>query len=258
MGKVMQYRFLALAAALCVPVAVLAHNNTPPTLTSTPASACIAQNFDGTSAPTLPSGWTSTVATGAATTLPGATRSVGYADTGSNAVWLDDYNDYADVSLYSPVYGVAHTVGLPYVTFRHSFVLWSPDASALNNGAYNGAVLEVSVNGGAFADLLSAGGSFFNGGYNSQLDSGSDNPIAQPPLMVNRAVWSGDSKGYMTTTVLVPAASYGGTVQFRWRLGTEGGSRSYDTHSGWWIDTLQYGGLGDEIMVDGFDAPCMP
>jgi hypothetical protein len=244
----------ALLVALCTPMLAVA---APPQLRAI-TNTCIGQNFDSVTPPALPTGWTSTVV-GAATTAASITRAVGYSDSGANTTFMDDTNDYADVSLYSDTYSVSST-DIPYVTFRHSFVLWTPDTSPQANGAYNGGVLEISINGGAFADLLTAGGSFFGGGYNAHLDPAIENPIDQPAT--SRAVWSGNSGGFITTTAIMPASAVGGTVKFRWRLGTEGGSRSYDTHSGWWVDSVETQALGnvnDSIFVDGFEGGnCAP
>ena len=226
--------------------------------TSAPVAAavsCANQNFDSTMTNSLPKGWVSTVATGAATSTGFVTRNV-YADSGSNSAFVDDYQDYADVSLYSPALGVVNLGTPPTVSFRHSFYLWAPDQGPNYAGAFNGAVLEISVNGGAFADIAASGGSFSTGGYNTYLDSNFDNPVAQPPLSPDRSVWSGDSGGFKTVTVTMPAAAYNGTAQLRWRLGTEGGSRSFDTHSGWYVDSLDYSALGDVIFRDGFDGAC--
>ena len=240
----------ALLLALSTPMFALAAN--PPQLSAI-TNTCIGQNFDAVTPPALPLGWTSTVV-GAATTSPGITRAVGYSDTGPNTAFLDDTKDYADVSLYSATYTVTSS-DIPYITFRHSYFLWTPDASALANGSFNGGVLEISINGGAYVDLVTAGGSFYAGGYNTHLDAGNENPIDQPPA--GRAVWSGDSGGFVTTTAIIPASAVGKTIQFRWRLGTAGGSRSYDTHSGWWIDSIEtqaLGNIGDYIFTDGFEG----
>jgi hypothetical protein len=252
MRNKLKIRLLPAALLLaCLPALATAANR-PPQLGAI-TNTCIGQNFDAVTAPALPPGWTTTTTIAAPATLPWATRAVGYTDTGPNAAYLDDANDYADISLVSPTYNVTST-DIAYVTFRHSFVLWTPDG---NTGSYNGGVLEVAVNGGAFTDLVTAGGVFYGGGYNAHLDSTAENPIDQPAS--GRAVWSGDSGGFITTTAILPPAASGGTVQFRWRLGTEGGSRSYDTHSGWWVDSLETQALAtisDFIFTDGFESGC--
>ncbi|MCV4754180.1 hypothetical protein OFC37_32455, partial [Escherichia coli] len=75
------------------------------------------------------------------------------------------------------------------LSFRHSY-----DTEA----GWDGGVLEISINGGAFQDILAAGGSFITNGYNGQLGSGTNNPIA------NRNAWNGNSLGYLTTTARLP------------------------------------------------------
>ena len=52
-------------------------------------------------------------------------------------------------------------------------------------------VLEISINGGAFADIIQAGGNFISGGYTHTILSGFGNPIA------GRMAWSGLSGGTM-------------------------------------------------------------
>jgi hypothetical protein len=216
------------------------------------AGFCPNQNFDSVTAPALPAGWTSTVTTGAASTSGWVTRAVGYADSGTNAAWVDDVNDYADISLTSATYAIAAT-GTASISFRQSYFLWSPDASPLVNRAFSGAVLEFSVDGGAFSDIVTAGGSISVGNYNASLDPNSNSPIA-PTAPLNRKVWSGDSGGFITSTATLPAAASGHNVAFRWRLGTEGGGRSYDTHSGWWIDTVALANPSDDIFKDDFEG----
>ena len=86
---------------------------------------------------------------------------------------------------------------------------------------FDGMVLEISVNGGAFADIVTAGGSFVTGGYTHTISGSFGSPIA------NRMAWSGLSAGttaapaYITTTANLPAAANGQNVQLRWRVATD-------------------------------------
>jgi hypothetical protein len=213
------------------------------------ASAAVTENFDGVTPPALPSGWTASVATGASSDIPFHTRASAYASTPPNAVWVDDVNDYADIRLTSPPY-TAGSAGT--FSFKQSYTLWAPDAGPLANGVYNGAVLEVSIGGGAFADVASAGGTI---AYSAALDPSFDNPLA-PSAPLNRSVWGGSSGGFVTASGTLPAAAANASVQFRWRLGTSGGGRSFDTYSGWWIDDFQCDCTAttvDEIFKNGFD-----
>lgn len=219
-------------------------------LTPLGAIGGVTENFDGVTPPALPSGWTATVASGAASDIPFRTRAVGYASSPPNAVWVDDVNDYADIRLTSPPYQAVFP-GMGF-SFRQSYVLWAPDAGPLANGVFNGAIFEISINGSPFAEITSTGGTIT---YNATLDPGFDNPLA-PTAPLNRAVWGGSTAGFVTAGGTMPAGAIGATVQFRWRLGTEGGGRSFDTHSGWWIDDFQCDctqTVVDEIFANGFD-----
>ena len=98
--------------------------------------------------------------------------------------------------------------------------------------AFDGGVLEIQVGTNAFADILAAGGEFVTNGYNRTLAPGSasDNPLA------NRACWSGNAGGYVTTIVNLPAGAAGQNVQLRWRCATDSGN-AYGS-VGWWIDSV--------------------
>ncbi|CAN5388366.1 hypothetical protein BH20ACI1_BH20ACI1_10470 [soil metagenome] len=56
----------------------------------------------------------------------------------------------------------------PSVTFRNLYNLES---------TFDGEVLEISIGGGAFQDIITAGGSFVTGGYNSTLSTAFGNPL---------------------------------------------------------------------------------
>ena len=93
---------------------------------------------------------------------------------------------------------------------------------------FDGGVLEISINGGTFQDILAAGGSFVSGGYNRTLSTGFSNPLP------GRQAWSGSSGGYITTVVNLPAAAVG-NVQFRWRMGSDSSVGA----TGWRVDSIQ-------------------
>lgn len=76
-------------------------------------------------------------------------------------------------------------------------------------------VLEVSVNGGAYQDVVTAGGSFVTGGYNGTISSATSSPIA------GRAAWTGNSGGYITTTILLPLAANGQNIRGKLRVATD-------------------------------------
>jgi hypothetical protein len=106
--------------------------------------------------------------------------------------------------------------------FRHHY-----DVST----GFDGAVLEISIDGGPFMDFVAAGGNFFpGGGYNGTISSGFQNPLA------GRMAWTGDSGGYVTTFASMPAAASGGKpVVLRFRIATDCGGIS----TGWRLDDIR-------------------
>jgi len=171
-----------------------------------------AQNFDAVTAPALPSGWT-TARSGAQALWVTTTAQ---RDTLPNSAFANDANKVGVSELVSPA--IAITSASAQLTFRHYY--------NTENG-WDGGVLEISIGGGAFTDILSAGGSFVTGGYNRSLNS-SGNPLS------GRQAWSGNSGGFITTTVNLPAAAAGQNVRFKWRCGTDGSIGG----TGWYVDSI--------------------
>ncbi|MDW8310644.1 MAG: S8 family serine peptidase, partial [Verrucomicrobiales bacterium] len=170
------------------------------------------QNFDGVTAPALPPGWT-TARSGAQALW---VTSTAQRDTLPNSAFANDANRVGVSELVSPQIGI--TTASAQLTFRHYYN---------TETAWDGGVLEISIGGGAFTDILSAGGTFVTGGYNRTLNS-SSNPLS------GRQAWSGNSGGFITTTVNLPAAAAGQTVRFKWRCGTD----SSIGGTGWYVDSI--------------------
>lgn len=184
------------------------------------------ENFDSVTAPALPAGWVQT-ATQTNTWGTGATSS----DTAPNHAFVANVAVVSESILTSPSFVLS--AATPILQFRNSFA---------TEQDFDGGVLEIAINGGAFADILVAGGSFINGGYVSTLDSGGGNPIG------GRPAWTGDSSGYITTAVSLPAAAINQNVQLRWRFGTDVSVGVI----GWRIDTISL----EPVATDDFgDAP---
>lgn len=81
---------------------------------------------------------------------------------------------------------------------------------------WDGYVLEISVNGGPFQDIIDAGGVFIAGGYTGEIDGTAGNPLA------GRMAWSGNSGGYIDTWINLPNSLMGQTISLRFRMGTDG------------------------------------
>jgi hypothetical protein len=180
------------------------------------------QNFDSLVPPALPAGWTPT-ASGSGVPPTTSTTSP---DTAPNDVFLSEQT----------------TVGLSEVATADIAVPNNPAAKLSFRNLFNtestfdGLVLEISIAGGAFQDILAAGGTFASGGYNSTLSTGFDNPLP------GRQAWTGLSGGsaasptYITTVVNFPAAALGQNVKLKWRQGSD--SSVAPTNPGSRIDSI--------------------
>ena len=174
--------------------------NTPTaTPTGTPTTGC-GENFDGVTAPALPAGWT-TSASGVE--VPWVT-STNAPDTAPNEAFAPDPNNIGNTELFSPAYAIS--AGGGSFSFRNNYNTES---------TFDGMVLEISIDGGAYADILAAGGSFVTGGYNATISTAFMSPIA------GRMAWSGNSGGYITSTVMLPAAANGHMINLKWRMASD-------------------------------------
>jgi len=177
-----------------------------------------AEDFDSVTVPALPDGWTATNAVGAGV-LWVTSDSGGpapSADTPPNAAFVDDPGSTMDKRLESPSILVPAGAILRFQHNRSFENLW------------DGGVLEISIEGGAFEDIITAGGTFVTGGYNAVINA-SANPLS------GRQGWSGTSGGaYITTEVMLPTAAAGQNIILRWRMGSDGSVAGV----GWRVDTI--------------------
>lgn len=172
------------------------------TYTFTTGSMAIAssENFDGVVAPALPPGWSST-ATGVG--VPWVTSTT-TPNSAPNDAFAPDPSNIGDSMLISNSFNVP--AGGAQVSFKNNYITES---------GFDGMVLEISIAGGAYNDIITAGGSFASGGYNATISASFGNPIA------GRMAWSGTSAGYINSVVNLPAAANGQSVQLKWRMGSD-------------------------------------
>jgi photosystem II stability/assembly factor-like uncharacterized protein len=181
------------------------------------------ENFDGVTAPALPAGWTTAKVPATGNPPLWVTNTTN--DTAPNSAFGGGSTTPGENSLTSPDVAVptAPVTGTnPGVrlTFRNSYN---------TEPGFDGAVLEISINGGAFADVIAAGGSFVEGGYSGTIG-------VTDSVLMGRAAWTGNSGGFITTTVVLPPASYGQSAQLRWRTAYDTGTNP--AGGGQRIDTI--------------------
>jgi len=151
-----------------------------------------------------------------------------------------DSSSISDQRLTSPVIAMPDSLGGLNFQFSQWVLL-----EGANGTCADGGVLEVAVDGGAFAAIPA--GQFLQGGYNGLIGSGSGNPLA------GADAWCGLGSGH--DQVIVDVSPYAGhDAQFRFRLGTN----NANPREGWYIDDIKVQGCGTEVIDDvifdnGFD-----
>lgn len=175
------------------------------------------------------------------------------AATGAQSVWTT-----ATTRSYSPPRSIfspdPHQIGLNEVISPPIFIS-GPDAKLsfrnwydlettfLRNRLYDGSVLEISMDGGPWQDVVTAGGAFESGGYDGVIDACCQNPLA------GRMGWSGRSginqtSEFITSVVRLPSSAASRTIRLRWRVGTDIGA----FREGQYID--------DVTVTDGYSCSC--
>jgi Carboxypeptidase regulatory-like domain/Putative Ig domain len=215
-------------------------------LVVTSQAAVCSQSFDFVSVPNLPANWGSTAA---GSLRPWVTSSVHTATTSGNAAFAASDPAAGRTEMYTPFFAVGSTGS--QITFGNAFNL-EDSVDDLNLG-YDGMVLEISVLGGPYQDIVAAGGGFVTGGYNKVVSTQFGSSLS------GRMAWSGLSGGtvaapqFITTTVNLPPAANGKTVRLRWVVATDDKVAASGL-SGAWIDSIVGGACSvtaAEVEVSG-------
>ncbi|MEO5948010.1 MAG: hypothetical protein ABIP79_14425, partial [Chitinophagaceae bacterium] len=162
----------------------------------------LSENFDAVVAPALPAGW-STAATGIE--IPWVTSTTN-SNSAPNNAFAPNVGNVGNTELTTPSISVPASGG--QLTFKNLYNM---------EPTFDGMVLEISINGGAFGDITAGGNSFLAGGYNGTIGAGFGSPIG------GRQAWTGLSGGtaaaptYITSTINLPVAAAGQNIHLRWR-----------------------------------------
>ncbi|MGB4937647.1 MAG: hypothetical protein WBO30_11575, partial [Ferruginibacter sp.] len=172
-------------------------------LTCAPPVYTCAENFDAVMVPALPGAWYASTGMVNGSSTPWVTSNAA-SSSAPNSAFTNDPGSASDEYLDTRPYALP-AAGFSRLYFMNNY--------ALENN-FDGMVLEISVNNGAFVDILAAGGTFVTGGYSAAL-LGNGNPLG------TRQAWTGISGGFITTSVNLPASANGQNVIFRFRRGTD-------------------------------------
>jgi hypothetical protein len=163
---------------------------------------------------------------------PGGVYSWKCGDTGAG-----DYASLLDAGLETPPVEIAEE-GQGELFFWH----WiEAEASQAHQGrAYDGGLVEMSVDGGPFVQIEP------DGGYPYTIRAGS----VPGPFPEDTPVFSGSSDWQQER---FDVSTVSGTVVFRFRFGSDGA----DTREGWHIDDVEIRGLGSSSDAPGVEQAVM-
>jgi hypothetical protein len=183
------------------------------------------ENFDGVATPLLPGAWSSTSTNPANKWITVNTASF----STPNSAFAPNPGSENDSFLTSEVYSFG-TASAPYslaLNFYHKFEMEEQSPTL----AWDGGVVEVSFNGGAFRNVLSplVGGVFTQGDYNRTISR--SRTLADP--FNGRRCFSGVQSTFQNSRLVISNIPTSVTsVQFRWFVTTD----NVVSKPGWWID----------------------
>lgn len=144
--------------------------------------------------------------------------------SGGNAFLAVDIATVSDQQLTSPAINLPS--GQQPLTLRYQN--WRNIENNGTTGCYDGGLLEISVDGGAFTQL--SGAALLNDPYRGPISGSFSNPLA------GLNAWCEPNPGRPYDNTLVDLSPYAGSsVRLRWRLGTDTSA----AREGWYVDDVQ-------------------
>ncbi|MBV6495167.1 MAG: hypothetical protein DCC44_01500 [Acidobacteria bacterium] len=159
------------------------------------------ENFDTSTPPTLPTGWVNNQTSGTGiswTTVTSPNNSA------PNAAFANDPGAVNAAALETPAINITSPASV--ISFKNSYN---------TENTFDGAVFEIKIGSGSWTDIVTAGGSFTSGGYNGTISTNFGSPIG------GRQAWTGNSNGFINSSVNLPASAAGQSVQFRWIMASD-------------------------------------
>ncbi len=149
-------------------------------------------------------------------------------DTGTG-----DYGNLLDAGLVTPEFELRNSSYLHYWQW-----IDAEESSAYPGRAYDGGLVEISVDGGPWTQI------FPDGGYTHTIRAGS----TPGPFAVGTEVFSGSSNWQAIDFNL---GEFSGMARLRFRFGSDGA----DTAEGWYVDDVVIDGFEFELSAVGEEAP---
>lgn len=171
------------------------------------------EHFDASAS--LPAGWSqSTFKTGSPWVI-----STNRFNSSPRSAFSPSVTQNGEATLFSPSMSIGPQGGT--LEFQHRYDLESRS---------DGGVLEASLDGGAWFDLLNSAATVVTGDYNNTIRPESSSTLH------GREVWTGAITSFTATRVSLPAAWGGQQVAFRWLLV----HNSAGTQVGWNVDDVKF------------------
>lgn len=193
---------------------------------------------------TGPGSFTTTGSIGAQTWAPSTARPSPV--SGGNAMLAVNIGSVSDQRLISPVIDLPADQNPITLKFQN----WRNIENNSTTACWDGGVLEISADGGAFVQVTS--GALLNDPYRGAISGQHQNPLA------GMNGWCEPAPGRPYADTLVDLSAWAGqSVQVRWRLGTD----SSVTREGWYVDDIRVQACEASsapqpvlIFADGFES----
>lgn len=192
------------------------------------------EDFEELPPPGLSPGWTSAASGGDVPWTTTTNPPPNSPQMGSEGLFIPPPRNTSVMVPDSAGIGESTLTSPPFNVVTPQAQLYFREAFAVSN-AFDGGILEIAIGSQPFQEIVQAGGSFVEGGYNVTLAD--NNPLGPRPG------WSGDSGGWLSALVNLPPAAAGQTVQLRWVFATSRGQ----TNGAWFVDS-----------VDITESVCLP
>ncbi|MDQ6787524.1 MAG: M36 family metallopeptidase [Acidobacteriota bacterium] len=176
------------------------------------ASATFVEKFDSVTAPNIPNGWTASPANPNTGSVAVWETSAATPSSAPNAIFAPDPNNVYQAQIESPQIPV--NVAAAKLKFKINYN---------TEAGWDGTTLDIKIGAGAYRDILDAGGKFISGAYPRYIAAGTFPNAA-------RKAWTGNSNGFVTVEVYLPASAMGQTVQFRWNASADTGVAGVGTY----------------------------
>jgi hypothetical protein len=187
----------------------------------------LVEDFEQTQVPFLPPGWSTTnlaLAQAWTTTTNQPPNSVHDAEEEDV---FSDFGGPTNTCVFTPADTISQTflTSAPFTISTPRAQLYFRQAFSISNST-DGGILEIAIGNQPFQEVLLAGCSFAQDGYNAMLTN--SNPLG------SRAAWSGDSGGWLPVLMNLPVGAVGQQVRLRWHLSVSQGLPD----GFWFVDTV--------------------